>query len=339
MTAVTKSVRQAGWGAFALPIVLAIMVVYFASQSDAFLTGTNMQNISRALAAVGLLAIGQAFVILLGEIDISVGAVVGLATVTTALAVQEFGVVGFAAAPLTGAAVGLLNGTIVAKFAIHSVIVTIGTLAIVRGTAYLSTGGQPVTGDFPRAFTWIGDGFIGPLPVPFVILAVALVGAWVVLRYTTLGPKLYATGGNEEAARLAGLNVTRIKITAFVITGSLAGIAGLILAARINSGQPNLGEGLELQSIAAAVVGGMALTGGRGGIAGVAMGILILTVLQNGLDITNVSSYVQQVLSGVVILLAVIADRLRNRPRKPRMDALTDEAPAAASESSTVARA
>lgn len=339
MTAVTRSVRQAGWGAFALPIVLAIMVVYFASQSDAFLTGTNMQNISRALAAVGLLAIGQAFVILLGEIDISVGAVVGLATVTTALAVQEFGVVGFAAAPLTGAAVGLLNGTIVAKFAIHSVIVTIGTLAIVRGTAYLSTGGQPVTGDFPRAFTWIGDGFIGPLPVPFVILAVALVGAWVVLRYTTLGPKLYATGGNEEAARLAGLNVTRIKITAFVITGSLAGIAGLILAARINSGQPNLGEGLELQSIAAAVVGGMALTGGRGGIAGVAMGILILTVLQNGLDITNVSSYVQQVLSGVVILLAVIADRLRNRPRKPRMDALTDEAPAAASESSTVARA
>jgi ribose transport system permease protein len=338
MTAVTKSVRQAGWGAFALPIVLAIMVVYFASQSDAFLTGTNMQNISRALAAVGLLAIGQAFVILLGEIDISVGAVVGLATVTTALAVQEFGVVGFAAAPLTGAAVGLLNGTIVAKFAIHSVIVTIGTLAIVRGTAYLSTGGQPVTGDFPRAFTWIGDGFIGPLPVPFVILMVALVGAWVVLRYTTLGPKLYAIGGNEEAARLAGLNVTRIKISAFVITGSLAGIAGLILAARINSGQPNLGEGLELQSIAAAVVGGMALTGGRGGIAGVAMGILILTVLQNGLDITNVSSYVQQVLSGVVILLAVIADRLRNRPRKPRIEALEEE-PAASSESSAVVRA
>lgn len=338
MTAVAKSVRQAGWGAFALPIVLAIMVVYFASQSDAFLTGTNMQNIGRALAAVGLLAIGQAFVILLGEIDISVGAVVGLSTVTTALAVQEFGVVGFAAAPLTGAAVGLLNGTIVAKFAIHSVIVTIGTLAIVRGTAYLSTGGQPVTGDFPRAFTWIGDGFIGPLPVPFVILIVALVGAWVVLRYTTLGPKLYATGGNEEAARLAGLNVTRIKITAFVITGSLAGIAGLILAARINSGQPNLGEGLELQSIAAAVVGGMALTGGRGGIAGVAMGILILTVLQNGLDITNVSSYVQQVLSGVVILLAVIADRLRNRPRKPRIEALSEEPSPAASESSVVAR-
>lgn len=325
MTRLAAPVRQAGWGAFALPIVLGVMVVYFASQSDAFLTGTNMQNVGRAVAVVGLLAIGQAFVILLGEIDISVGAVVGLSTVTTALAVQEFGAVGFAAAPLTGAAAGLLNGTIVAMFAIHSVIVTIGTLAVVRGTAYLSTGGQPVTGDFPRAFTWIGDGFIGPFPVPFVILMVALVGAWVVLRYTTLGPKLYATGGNEEAARLAGLNVTRIKITAFVITGSLAGLAGLILAARINSGQPNLGEGLELQSIAAAVVGGMALTGGRGGIGGVAMGILILTVLQNGLDITNVSSYVQQVLSGVVILLAVIADRLRNRPRKPRIEALAEE--------------
>jgi ribose transport system permease protein len=338
MDALTKSVRQAGWAAFALPIVLALMVIYFAGQSDAFLTGTNMQNIGRAVAAVGLLAIGQAFVILLGEIDISVGAVVGLSTVTTALAVQEFGVIGFAAAPLTGAAVGLLNGTIVATLAIHSVIVTIGTLAVVRGTAYLSTGGQPVTGDFPRAFTWIGDGFIGPFPVPFVILMVALVGAWVVLRYTAFGPKLYATGGNEEAARLAGLNVTRIKITAFVITGSLAGVAGLILAARINSGQPNLGEGLELLSIAAAVVGGMALTGGRGGIPGVAMGILILTVLQNGLDITNVSSYVQQVLSGVVILLAVIADRLRNRPRKPRIEALVEE-PAVPHTSSVVRNA
>jgi ribose transport system permease protein len=196
------------------------------------------------------------------------------------------------------------------------VIVTIGTLTVVRGLAFVWTGGEPVTGNFPSAFTWLGDGSIGPFPAPFVIAAIALVLAWLVLRYTTLGPKLYATGGNEEAARLAGLNTRRIKVVAFVISGTLAGIAGMILAARIDSGQPNLGQGLELQAIAAAVVGGMALSGGRGTIGGVALGILVLTVLQNGLDITNVSSYLQQVISGLVILAAVVVDRLRDRPRR-----------------------
>ncbi len=296
-----------------LPLVLILMIIYFSTQSDTFFTGSNMQNVGRAIAAVGLLAIGQAFVILLGQIDISVGAIVGMSTVMTALAVEAFGAIGFLAAPITGAIIGLANGFIIATFAIHSVIVTIGTMTVVRGLAYVTTKGQPVTGDFPDVFRWIGEGYIGVIPVPFVILIVALLGAGFVLRYTKLGPKLYATGGNEEAARLAGLNVFKIQVTAFVICGALAGLAGLILAARINSGQPNLGEGLELQAIAAAVVGGMALTGGRGTITGVALGIFILTILQNGLDITNVSSYLQQVLSGVVILLAVIADSLRNR--------------------------
>lgn len=308
-------IERVGWGVVGLPVVIVLMVIYFSAQSDVFLTVSNMQNIGRTLAPLALLAIGQAFVILLAEIDISVGSIVGLSTVTTALAVEHFGAVGVIAAPLTGAIVGIVNGTIVAMFLVHSVIVTIGTLTAVQGLAFVITGGQPVTGDFPDAFLWIGTGFIGPFPVPFVITVAALVLAFVVLRNTTLGPKLYATGGNEEAARLAGLNVRRIKIAAFIISGGLAGLAGMILAARINSGQPNLGQGLELQSIAAAVVGGMALSGGRGTIFGVAMGILVLTVLQNGLDITNVSSYWQQVISGVVILAAVIIDRLRDRPR------------------------
>jgi len=316
-----RAIRQQGWGIVGLPLVILAMVVYFASRSDVFLTVTNSQNLARTLSAVALLAVGQAFVILLGEIDISQGAVVGLVTVTTALAVEQFGAVGLLAAPLTGAAVGLVNGTIVATFFVHSVIVTIGTLTVVRGLAFVITGGQPVTGNFPRAFTWLGDGSIGPFPAPFVLAVIVIVGAALVLRYTTLGPKLYATGGNEEAARLAGLNIKQIKIVAFLISGTLAGLAGMILAARINSGQPNLGTGLELQAIAAAVVGGMALSGGRGTIAGVALGILVLTILQNGLDITNVSSYWQQVISGVVILIAVVIDRLRDRPRRGRAPA------------------
>jgi ribose transport system permease protein len=308
-----RLLKDQGWNVLGLPLVLVLMIIYFSSQSENFLTGSNMQNVGRAIAAVGLLAIGQAFVILLGQIDISVGAIVGMSTVTTALAVEAFGPVGFAAAPLTGVVIGLANGFIIASFAIHSVIVTIGTMTVVRGLAYVTTKGQPVTGDFPDVFRWIGEGYVGSIPVPFIILVIALLAAGFILRYTKLGPKLYAVGGNEEAARLAGLNVARVQVTAFVICGALAGIAGLILAARINSGQPNLGEGLELQAIAAAVVGGMALTGGRGTITGVALGILILTILQNGLDITNVSSYLQQVLSGIVILLAVIADSLRSR--------------------------
>ena len=312
----TRAIRRAGWQVAGLPIVLLVMVIYFSSRSDVFLTVSNMQNIGRTLAAVALLAIGEAFVILLAEVDISVGSIVGLSTVTTALAVKEFGAIGLAAAPITGAIVGLVNGAVIATFLVHSVIVTIGTLTVVRGLAFVWTGGEPVTGNFPSAFTWLGDGSIGPFPAPFVIAAIALVLAWLVLRYTTLGPKLYATGGNEEAARLAGLNTRRIKVVAFVISGTLAGIAGMILAARIDSGQPNLGQGLELQAIAAAVVGGMALSGGRGTIGGVALGILVLTVLQNGLDITNVSSYLQQVISGLVILAAVVVDRLRDRPRR-----------------------
>ena len=321
---------QSGWSVLGLPVVILAMVVYFDSRSDVYLTVSNMQNIGRALAAVALLAIGQAFVILLAEIDISQGSIVGLSTVTTALAVQEFGILGLVAAPLTGAVVGVVNGAIVSQFLIHSVIVTIGTLTVARGLAFLITGGQPVTGDFPEAFIWLGSGFVGPFPAPFVIAVIALVIAAFVLRYTTLGPKLYATGGNEEAARLAGLNVARIKVAAFVISGALAGLAGMILAARINSGQPNLGVGLELQAIAAAVVGGMALSGGRGTIGGVALGVLVLTVLQNGLDITNVSSYVQSVISGLVILIAVIVDRLRDRPRARRRGGPPTEVPAPA---------
>ena len=311
--AIVQSLRTHGWSIVGLPLVILGMIIYFGSQSDPFLSVANFENVGRNLGPIALLALAQTFVILLGQIDISVGAIVGLATVTTALAVNEFGVIGFAAAPLTGALVGVLNGSIVAKFHVHSVIVTIGTLTAVRGVAFEITNGQPVVGEFPEAFSWIGVGKVGPLPAPLAIGIAAFVLAILVLRYTRFGPMLYATGGNEEAARLAGINVDRVKIGAFVIAGMLAGFAGLIFASRIQSGQPNLGSGLELQAIAAAVVGGIALKGGKGPVGGVALGVLVLTLLQNGLDITNVSSYTQQIIIGVVILIAIVVDRLRER--------------------------
>ncbi len=299
------------WSALGLPAVTLAMVLYFASQSPNFLTVGNAQNLGRNMAALAVLAIGQAFVIVLGEIDISQGAIVGLATIMAALAMQDVGAIGMLAAPLIGLTVGLVNGLLVASFFVHSVIITIGTLTTVRGIAFELSGGQPVTGDFSEAFTWIGTGFVGPFPAPFVIALGVCVIAILVVRFTRFGPWLYATGGNEEASRLAGLPVTRLKIAAFGISGLMAGIAGLILAARIESGQPNLGAGLELQAIAAAVIGGMALAGGRGALAGVLLGVVVLTVLQNGLDITNVSSFTQQIISGLIIILAVVVDQLR----------------------------
>ncbi len=322
------------WSMLGLPAVTVAMLVYFSAQSDKFFTTSNAQNIARNMAALMLLAVGEAFVILLGEIDISVGAIVGLATVNVAIAMSHFGLIGLLAAPITGLVVGLINGALVATFLVHSVIITIGTMTAIRGLAYQITGGQPATGDFSSVFTWIGTGSVGPFPAPFVIGVGFSVLAILVLRFTRLGPGLYGTGGNEEAARLAGMPTYRLKVAAFAISGLFAGLAGMVLAARIDSGQPNLGQGLELQAIAAAVIGGMALAGGRGAIEGVLMGVLVLTILQNGLDIMNVNSYIQQILTGIIIVLAVVVDQLRGGDlpilrRLPRRGRRTPPTPAA----------
>lgn len=301
------------WNAVGLPLMILLMVLFFSSQSAFFFTESNFENIGRNIFAIALLAVGQAFVIVLGEIDISVGAIVGLTSVLVALSVEQWGAVGAAVAPLVGLTVGFVNGFIITYFNVHSVIVTIGTLTAVRGLGFTITNGTPVVVDFPRALTWLGDGMVGPLPAALAITIVVFAIAAFVFRSSTFGPKLYATGGNAEAARLAGLKTDQIKVIAFMISGLLAALAGLIYSGRISSGQPTLGAGLELQSIAAAVVGGMALTGGRGTIGGVALGVLLLTILANGLEITNVSSYLKEFVSGVVILLAVMLDRVRAR--------------------------
>lgn len=300
------------WRIAGLPLVLLILVVYFSLKSPYFLTGPNFRNLALNMSTVGILAVGQAFVIVLAEIDISVGAILGLTSVTTAIAVRDFGAIGILAAPLTGIAAGLINGGVISRFAVHSVIVTIGTMTAFRGLAFAITNGTPVVITFPGFVNWLGNGEVGPLPAPFVVMLVVFAVGFVVFRLMTFGPKLYATGGNEEAARQAGINVQRVKLLAFVASGLLASIAGLVFAGRISSGQPTLGQNLELQAIAAAVVGGMALTGGRGTIGGVLLGVVILAVLQNGLDISNVNSFWQQFISGVVIVVAVVIDRIRD---------------------------
>jgi ribose/xylose/arabinose/galactoside ABC-type transport system permease subunit len=298
-------------GKYGLLVVLAGMVVFFAAQQPRMLTASNAVNVTRSASDLAILATAEAFVLLLGHVDISVGSVIGASSVVTAWAVLQLGMVGLVAGTLLGAGVGFVNGFIVARFRVHSVIVTIGMLTALRGWTLWVTNGQPIFSGLPRSYLTLGAGFVGPVPIPVVIAAIVMIGAAVFLRYTRFGPALYAVGGNEEAARLAGIRTFRYKVVAFMITGALAGLAGTILSSRVNSGQPNLGQLAELDAIAAAVIGGMALTGGRGTIGGVFLGVATLALLRNGLNLTNVSSFAQMMIIGLVIIGAVIADRLR----------------------------
>jgi ribose transport system permease protein len=298
---------------YGLPFVMLAIVVAFAVQQPRMLSVSNITNVTRAAADLAILATGEAFVLLLGHVDISVGSIVGAASVVTAWGVIRFGMWAMVLGTLFGALIGLINGFIVARFRVHSVIVTIGMLTALRGWTLWVTNGQPLFQGLPPSYLTLGAGFIGPLPIPVVVAAVVMVLAAAFLRYTRFGPALYAVGGNEEAAHLAGIPTFRYKVLAFVATGALAGLAGTILSSRISSGQPNLGQMMELDAIAAAVIGGLALTGGRGTIGGVALGVATLALLRNGLNLTNVSSFAQMMVIGLVIIIAVIADQLRQR--------------------------
>ena len=297
---------------YGLAMVLVLMVVAFGVQQPRVFAFENLRNVARSASDLALLATGEAFVLIFGHVDISVGSIVGASSVVTAWAVTQLGMPGIVFGVLFGALIGLINGFIVARFRIHSVIVTIGMLTALRGWTFWVTNGQPIFGGLPDSFLTLGAGYVGPVPIPVIVAVVVMVVAILALRYTKFGPAMYAIGGNEEAARLAGLRVFRYQVIAFMIAGALAGLAGTVLASRVFSGQPNLGGGMELDAIAAAVIGGMALTGGRGTIGGVALGVATLAMLRNGLNLTNVGSFVQQMLTGLVILGAVIADRLRH---------------------------
>lgn len=309
--------RDDGLGQFlaryGLSLVLGLIIVGFFVAEPRILSPSNLINVSRTGAALAILATGMAFVLVLGHVDISVGSTVGAASVLTAWGAVQFGIAGMALGLVVGCVVGLVNGYIVARFRVHSVIVTIGMLTALRGWTLWMTNGAPIFEGLPAGFRVLGSGFVGPVPVPVIVAAIVMLTAAFVLRATPVGPVLYAIGGNEEAARLAGINTLRHKITAFTITGGLAGLTGTLLSSRISSGQPNLGQLMELDAIAAAVIGGMALTGGRGRIGGVFLGVAVLTMLQNGLNLTNVSSFVQQMATGVVIVAAVVADSVRQR--------------------------
>lgn len=302
-----------------------MMVVLMSLLSDRFLTVENGLNILRQISVNLCLSIGMTLIILSGGIDLSVGAVLALAGAVAAgllkegLSLPMFGVLlqftvwgAILAGVVVGLALGWFNGFVITRFRLPPFVATLGTLSVARGLTMLWTGGYPITG-LGETFGFMGTGFWLGVPMPVWICAFWVAVFVVVTRRTRFGRHLYAVGGNERAALLTGLPVERVKLWVYTLGGGLAGVAGLMVTARLDSAQPNAGLGYELDSIAAVVIGGTSLSGGRGSVMGTVLGCLIIGVLNNGLFLLNVSPFWQQVIKGLVILAAVALDRMSQR--------------------------
>lgn len=299
-------------------IVLVVMIIGLAATQELFLTYVNINNILRGAAITLLLAIGTTFLLTTGMIDLSIGSMLALSTMILA-GFMGLGVpIGLAvvativAASLLG---GAVNGVLVAKARLSFFVVTLGTLALFRSIAEIPTKGLATELSDRSGFgfvEWLGDGEIGPLSVPVLLAVACLVLAIFVLRYTNFGRALYAVGGNESAARLAGIPVDRVRIAVFSINGALVGLAALIFAGRIQSASPLIGAGIELDVIAAVLLGGTSFIGGSSSMVGTLIGVLFIAVLQNGLNLLGVEVFWQGAVTGVVLILAVWADRIRS---------------------------
>ncbi|CAH0120214.1 MULTISPECIES: ABC transporter permease [unclassified Paenibacillus] len=293
-------------------IVFILLFITMSLLSDSFLTAYNLLNVARQITIVAILGIGMTFVILSGEIDLSVGSIVALiGCLTTGFMISGLPVtVSIIIGLLLGVALGFINGFVTTYGRIPSFIVTLGMMTIARGLSLVYTDGYPIS-NLPESFSFIGRGYIGPIPFPVVVMAVCFIVGFIVLKYTRFGRNVYALGGNEEAARLSGIKTKSTKVSVFVISGLAAAIAGIILASRLNSGQPSAGTSMELDAIAAVVIGGTSFSGGKGSIIGTLIGALITGVISNGLNLLGVSSYWQMITLGLIIVGAVWIDQFR----------------------------
>ncbi|MDX1993068.1 MAG: ABC transporter permease [bacterium] len=314
--------REAG-----VAIALVLMCVFLAFASDAFLSTRNLLNVGRQVSLIGIMAIGMTFVLISGEVDLSVGSIYALAGLATGmLIVEQWALLpAIGVGLLIGVMAGTINGVLSTYGKLPSFITTLGMLSIVRGAALLITDGQPVTvnerqGALPGVlaqFEFIGQGYLfGQIPMQLVFFIIIAAIGWVVLALTTYGFRVYAVGGSQKAARVSGINVFSVKIWAFVIMGALAALAGILSLAFLPSGQAGrTGLGLELDVIAATIVGGASLSGGEGTIPGTILGVLIIGILRNGLVLLGISPFAQELIIGLVIIVAVAIDKwTANRP-------------------------
>lgn len=295
---------------YGILFVCIILCAFFAVLSPAFLTSENIFNILRQVSIVGITAVGMTFVMLTGGIDLSVGSIIGVAAVTASelMVLGVNPVLATIIALLICLILGFINAFFINVLKIPPLITTLGTSTALRGVAFLITDGLPVFG-FSESYTVIGQGYLWFIPIPVIIMVVTFLLGYVVLNKMKYGRYIYGIGGNEEATRLSGINVNKIKYLVYSISGLLSGLAGIVLLSRINSGQPKSGQGYEMDVITAVVLGGVSISGGEGKIGFVIVGVLIMGILANGMILINVNEYVQWVVKGLVLLAAVGFDR------------------------------
>jgi ribose transport system permease protein len=307
-------INRAGIG-----LALLGLVIFFSITTEHFLTANNITNILTQITINLILGVGMTFVILIGGIDLSVGSIMAFAAVVAGKAMTMPGLgpaeaimLATLAGLLAGVACGLLNGFLSAYWAIPSFIITLGMLNIARGAALQVTDAQTIYA-FPKEFSEFGSSLIAGVPVVFILALMLVAIAWFILNHTVLGRMIYGIGNNEEAVRLAGHSVFRYKMIAFTLCGLLSGIAAIVYMARLNIASPIAGIGFELNAIAAVIIGGTSLSGGRGSVIGTLMGAFIIGVLANGLILLGLSDFMRQMITGVVLIAAVLLDQFRAR--------------------------
>lgn len=302
----------ATWEKVGMPFVLLVLVVFMLIKAPNFGTVSNLFNVARSISISAILAAGMTFVIITTGIDLSVGSTIAVSGCIAVLAAQQGlnPLLAILLGMVIGALIGLINGFLIAYCNLAAFIVTLGTMTFMRGLAYTITGGLPIV-DNGLNFRALGNGYLFHVPIPFIVMIIVYVVMWIILDKTKYGSHVYAVGGNAEAARLAGINVKGVLLSVYVIAGLCAGLAGCIFAARVVSAQPTAGDGYEMDAIAAAVLGGTSLMGGKGKIPGTLIGAIIFGVLTTGLVLMNVPFFTQQLVKGIVIIIAVLIDGLK----------------------------
>lgn len=312
---------------YGIPLFVIILAFCFALTAPNFLTADNLLNVLRQISINTIIAVGMTFVIITAGIDLSVGSIVALSAVICTGVMKNgisihglrilpppspaFGVpLGLLVGLLTGAFLGLFNGFCITRFNIPPFVATLAMMTIARGLAFVYTGGTPIF-ELPNSFLTLGVGYLGPIPLPVIFMLVVALAMHYLLTRTTFGRYVFAIGGNEEAARLSGINIRKVKLIVYTLSGVLSAFAGIILAARLGSGDPKTGQMYELNAIAAVVLGGTSLAGGRGSIGGTFLGALLIGLIDNGLTLLRVSTFYQWVVKGFVILAAVLLDKIK----------------------------
>lgn len=300
---------------YTLVLVVVVLGLLLTITTNSFLTATNLLNVLRQVSINGILAIGMTFVVLTGGIDLSVGSIVAFCGIVSAGMIRDVKLpipVVILISLLIGIVMGCFNGYFVAYWNAAPFVVTLSLMTIARGMTYVYSGGRPIS-PLPEKFLLIGKGSFLGLPIPAVLLLIVFIVSYLVLRYFRIGRYIYAVGGNENSAIVSGINVRMVKMITYAVSGCLCGLAAIILTARVSAGLPQAGQSYELDAIAATVIGGTSLSGGRGRLWGTVLGVLLLGIVSNGLDLLNVSSFYQQIVKGVIILGAILIDSKRSK--------------------------